>query len=320
MRIGFIGVGGIAGNYLSSLKRLNREVTAVCDVKAERAAQVAAEHNSTAYQNYREMLSNERLDAVFIAIPPGAHEHQVPHAAQTGAAVFVAKPVGLELDLVRRARDVIVEKGVINQVGYMARYSDITEKAKELCGDRELGLAMGRFLCRMGSGHPWWGKKIISGGQMLEQSTHVFDLMRYLIGEVDEVHAFGHKGMGTDIADFEDSTVCNLLFENDAVANVASTCCANAPEGFALELIGRDFYLKLVMDKKLTGKVDGQDIEFEGEETGYFRQIEQFLQAVERNDQSLVRSSYEDAARTLAVTLAANRSLETGHFEGVAEI
>ena len=48
---------------------------------------------------------------------------------------------------------------------------------------------------------------------------------------------------------------------------------------------------------------------------GYFRQIECFLAAVEAQDQSLVRSSYADAVNSLAVTLAANRSLETGKVE-----
>jgi len=61
-------------------------------------------------------------------------------------------------------------------------------------------------------------------------------------------------------------------------------------------------------------------VQFDGEEAGYFRQVEQFLKAVEAKDQSLVRSSYEDAARTLAVTLAANKSLQSGQIEKVAVI
>ncbi|MBV9865123.1 MAG: Gfo/Idh/MocA family oxidoreductase [Abitibacteriaceae bacterium] len=319
MRIGFIGVGGIAGNYLSSLKRLNQPVAAVCDVNAERAAQVAGEHQAASYGDHREMLAQEKLDAVFIGIPPGAHEGQVADAAGWGAAVFVAKPIGLDLDAVRRTRDVIQAKGVINQVGYMARYSDITEKAREITKDQPLGMGIGRFMCRMGA-HPWWGKQAMCGGQMLEQSTHVFDLLRYFLGEVAEVQAYGHKGLGDDIADFEDSTVCNLRFANGAVGNVTSTCIANAPDGFAMELTGRDFYLRFVMDTRLQGQINGEALNFEGQEAGYFRQVEQFLKAVEQHDQSLVRSSYADAARTLAVTLAANRSLETGQLEKVVEV
>jgi predicted dehydrogenase len=320
MRIGFIGVGGIAGSYRGSLKRLERPVAAVCDINGERAAQVAGEHGAASYTDHRAMLANERLDAVFISIPPGAHAGQVDDAARAGAAVFVAKPIGLDLDAVRRTRDAIGQAGVVNQVGYMARYSDVTARAKELAAGHSLGLGLGRFMCRMGANHPWWGKGAISGGQMLEQSTHVFDWLRYFLGEVNEVHALGHRGHGDDIADFEDSTVCNLKFHSGAVGNIASTCCANVPEGFSAELAGRDFYLHAVMDTRLTGIISKEHIDFTGVETGYFRQVEAFLQAVEANDQSLVRSAYEDAARTLAVTLAANRSLETGQPEKVAEV
>jgi predicted dehydrogenase len=320
MKIAFIGVGGIAGNYLGSLKKLEQPVAAVCDINAERVAQIANEQGAEGYTDHHEMLRQEKPDAVFINIPPGAHSGQVADAAQSGAAVFVAKPIGLDLDEVRRTRDAIAQAGVLNQVGYMARYSDIVEKAKEIVGDHPLGLGLARFMCRMGAGHPWWGKFAASGGQMLEQTTHNFDQLRYFLGEVDEVFAYGHKGLGDDIADFEDSTVCNLKFKNGAAGNIHSTCCANVPDGFTTELIGRDFYLKLGHDLHLSGKADNQDITFKGEEAGYFRQVEHFLKALQAGDQNLIRSSYEDAARTLAVTVAANRSLQSGRPEQVESI
>lgn len=320
MKIGFIGVGGIAGNYLKSLQKLERGVAAFCDVNVDRARQTAEAHGGRAYESHTDMLAAEPLDAVFICIPPSAHETQVADSALAGAAVFVAKPVALRLETALRTRDSIAKAGVVNQAGYMARYSDITEKARELVGDRRIGLGTGRFMCRMGAGHPWWGKAAVSGGQMLEQSTHVFDWLRYFIGEVEEVHAFGHRGNGEDIADFEDSTVANLHFKNGAAGNIASTDCASVPEGFASEIMGRDWYLRAVHDFQLTGQIEGENIDFTGEEAGYFRQVQHFLRAVEQADQNLVRSSYEDATRTLAVTLAANTSLVSGRPEKVAEV
>ena len=319
MKIAFIGVGGIAGNYRGSLRRLQRPVAAVCDINGDRAAAVAKDENASAYTNHQEMLQKEKPDIVFTCIPPGSHTTQVADSANSGAAVFVAKPVAQDLETGKMARDAISESGVINQVGYMARYSDITDKAKELVGDRKLSMGIGRFLARMGASHPWWGKFEISIGQMVEQTTHVFDLIRYFLGDVETVHAFGIKGVSADIADFEECTVCNLKFESGAVASITSTCVARAHENFATELAGDDIYLKLTHDLGLRGQVEGEGIEFTGSEAGYFRQVEQFVNAVEANDQALVRSSYADAYKTLAVTLAANRSLETGKVERVIE-
>ena len=317
MQIAFVGVGGIAQNYLGSLEKLNRPIAAVCDINPQTAARVADELNCTGYTDHREMLARENLDVVFIAIPPSAHDTQTIDAVAAGAHVFVAKPVAMDLSVARRTQQAIASSGCINQVGYMARYSDVTERTKELVQGRDLGMGIGRFLARMPPSHPWWGKAAISAGQLVEQSTHVFDWLRYFLGEIEAVQAFGHDGPDDSIADFEDSTSVNLRFASGAVGSVVSTCSARVRDGFMTELCGRDLYLRLAMDTHLSGYIDQEEIDFLGEERGYFRQIECFLAAVEAQDQSLVRSSYADAVNSLAVTLAANRSLETGKVETV---
>jgi predicted dehydrogenase len=321
MKIAFIGVGGIAGNYRRSLKRLNQPIAAVCDIDPVRAEQVASEEGARSYTDYRALLEREKLDAVFVAIPPFAHTSQVADAARAGCAVFVAKPIAIDVATARPIALAIAESGVINQVGYMARYADITERARELVGDRVIGMLLGRFMCRMGASHPWWGQRARSGGQMLEQTTHVFDVARLFGGEVTSVHALGRPSLAADdgrpIADFEDCTTCNLQFAGGATGNISSTYSAGVPDGFALELIGADLYLRLTFDLKLSGHVGGQEIAYQGEEAGYFRQVAEFLEAVRTRDQSRVRSSYADALRTLAVTDAANRSLQTGQIAPV---
>lgn len=76
------------------------------------------------------MLAKESLDAVFVSIPPGAHRDQVIDVVNAGAAIFVAKPIGLDIQLVERTLAAINKAGVINQVGYMSRYSDMAPKAR----------------------------------------------------------------------------------------------------------------------------------------------------------------------------------------------
>lgn len=320
MRLGMIGLGGIAGNYRASLRKLELPLTAVCDIDPARLQAIAQEEGATAYSDHRELLEREQLDAVFVAIPPAAQQEQVIDVARAGAAVFVTKPISLDLDLTRRTIAAIAETGVINQAGYMARYADVTEHVCELIAGQTLTMGFGRFLTRMGPGHPWWSKRAISGGQIIEQSTHVFDLLRYLMGEVTEAHAYGHSGSGDDIADFEDSTIVSLRFASGAIGSVTSTSCTAVPDGFALELTGRDLYLRLALDLELSGLVGGKKIAYSGTESGYFRQIEQFIAAVRQHDQRLVRSSYADAAQSLALTLAADRSLRSGRPEMVEQV
>ncbi|HGJ64285.1 TPA: Gfo/Idh/MocA family oxidoreductase [bacterium] len=273
MKIAFIGAGGIAGNYRGSLKKLNKPISAICDINIERANAIAKEENANAYDDHKEMLLKEKPDVVFVCIPPGAHTTQVADSAEAKASLFVAKPIAIDMETALRTCDTIEKSGVLNQVGYMARYNDISAKAKELVKDHKLTMGFGRFLCRMGANHPWWGNFKLSGGQMLEQSTHVFDLLRYFMGDVEKVQAFGIKNVSASgIADFEECTVCNLYFANGAVGNVTSTCVARASDGFAAEFVGDDLYLKFVLDLRLTGRVNGQNIDFTGQESGYYRQ------------------------------------------------
>ncbi len=69
------------------------------------------------------------------------------------------------------------------------------------------------------------------------------------------------------------------------------------------------------MDMKLTGNITGQPIDYTGQESGYYRQVEKFIEAFKNKDQSSILSSYADAVKTLAVTISANRSLVSGKVE-----
>lgn len=312
MRVGMIGLGGIADVYRKGLRHYGQPLAAVCDINGAKVQEVSAAEGCAGYTDYRDMLAREQLDAVFVSIPPGAHAQQVIDVVGAGCAVFVAKPVGLDRALVDATAAAIAQSGVINQVGYMARYADIAAKARELIGERPIVMGLARFMVRMPASHPWWGKRAMCGGQIIEQSTHMFDLLRDLMGDVSHVQAFGHQGAGDDIADFEDSTIVNLRFAKGGIGTVISTSCTEVPAGCGWELTGRDLYLKLTMDLELSGVIDGQAVHYTGEETGYIRQVGEFLQAVAQRDQSLVRSDYADAVKTLAVTMAAEQSLQQG--------
>ncbi len=49
----------------------------------------------------------------------------------------------------------------------------------------------------------WWSSRAHSGGQLVEQSTHVFDVHRYLLGEVETVRGDGTDGLLADGLDFQ---------------------------------------------------------------------------------------------------------------------
>ncbi|MCZ7599906.1 MAG: Gfo/Idh/MocA family oxidoreductase [Gammaproteobacteria bacterium] len=312
MRVGFIGAGGITRPYRQALRTSDGVViAAVQDVDSVRATAVADEEGAAAFDDHRKMLDATQLDAVFICIPPFAHKQQVAECAARGLHVFVAKPVALDLETARRTIAALDQAGVIHQAGYMWRSADAVRHAKALIGGRALTMAAGQVLVGVPP-TPWWGVRAKSGGQVLEQSTHLVDLLRYYLGEVVEVQAMGHAGAQPELTDFEDSTVGNLRFASGAVASLASTSTGGLGR-YSLVLAGRDLCLEVAAGaNQVSGRIDGEAVSYTGEAKGMAEQVTTFLTACRTGDQSLVPSSYPDAARTLAATVAFNEALATG--------
>jgi predicted dehydrogenase len=223
---GFIGCGNIAREYLQRLDGLGEviRVEAFCDLDAQRARALASGREARVYTDYRTMLATEQLDAVFDNLPPFARDDELVLAAQHGCAIFTTKPLGLRLEPVRRTVEAIEAAGVINSVGYMFRYSGITDYVQHLLSDHPLTLVIGQAFTSMPSG--WISRQALTGGQIVEMSTHIVDLARYLAGDVRSVYALGRASHLPAQVDYESaSTVC-LDFARGTIGSIVSTWTA----------------------------------------------------------------------------------------------
>jgi predicted dehydrogenase len=317
IRVGFVGCGLVAQEYRSRLETLGDRVgiVAFCDVEEAKAATMARGTDARAYANYREMLEREPLDAVFDNLPPFARSDELLLAAERGCAIFTTKPLGLRLDTALASLAAIERAGVINGVGYMFRYAGITEYALGLLADRPLAMFIGHVLGSIPGG--WSARQAMSGGQIVEQSTHMVDVARVFGGDAASVFAGGSRLAIPDRVDYPDSTSVTLAYESGAIGTILSTA-AVSQFVWRCTLVARELHLDLVYDAgTVTGRVDGRPIEHHDPSGGYQEQIEAFIAAIETGDQGRIRSSYRDGVKTLATTLAANRSLETGLPEPV---
>jgi predicted dehydrogenase len=246
------------------------------------------------------------LDAVFVVLPPFAHEDQETMAAERGIDLFVEKPLALSNAKAREIREAIADNGVIGAVGYQRRYADATRRALDLVEGRAIGLVEGYYKSGVPGGPDhWWRDYERSGGQVVEQATHIYDLVRRFGGEVESVSAVGGHELVEEI-DFEDVVSTNLAQAGGTVGRVVST---SAAPGFAsgIELLGEDIHLSL-SGNSLSGVVDGEAIDYEGDNDPDAEVVEAFVEAVRTRDAGLVRSTYADATRSLAV----EESLDSG--------
>jgi len=286
-------------------------VAAICDINEVRAESVAESYDANAYTDHTTMYDEEGLDAVYISIPPFAHTDQEIEAARRGIAMYVEKPLGLDLESVRERADAIERNDVIAMTGYQRRYNDVIRELKDLVDGHTLTLIeFHRYLGIPGA--PWFGEKEMSGGQIVEQATHEYDLARYLGGEVSEVFGYGSQRVATAELDYEDTNVGLLKHENGMLSKLSGSM-VSPDHDYALNVVGEDLRLAVEMDPwRLSGVVDDEEVSVELETDPRLKADESFVRAVQNDDHGEVRSPYDDGVKSCALTLAMNDAIGTG--------
>lgn len=314
-RVGFIGSGGIARSHTKALSALGGvEFVAFCDLVEDRARSYSDEYGGKPYTDFRRMLDAEKMDAVYICLPPFAHTDEVELAAEKGIDIFIQKPIALDMDLANRMVRAVENAGVRSQVGYQLRFGMGVQRAKALLEEGELGqvtLALGKYVCNF-LGGSWWRDPAKSGGQIVEQSTHAVDLMRYLCGDIGRVCSEMDVRYWTEVEDLgiEDVSATSLRFTSGAVGSMIATTGGYLSKWIVDLSI---FTKKAALDipdpnsLRITWGADGGREEYHSESTDMsLAEARHFIGAVRDGGDTITPIS--EGAKTLAVTLAIRES------------
>ncbi len=347
--LALIGCGEITKMHTNHFNQMKDIVTPVafCDLIEERAIDRNNRCGGTGkvYTDYKRMLDEVKPDMVFIAVPPTCHGEIEMDLIDRGIPFFVQKPMTLDLDLARKIRDRIKETGLITAVGLQSRYSDVCAPAIEYAKTHDIV----RVYSVGGGGIPraeWWADRKLSGGMIVETDIHQLDLMRYILGDVDEVYAMGATGF-VDQSDFpnydtEDGITATLKFKCGTLGTLISgnfsktadstsstNMIFNTREGRA-ELVnggsvanfdiygekGPDYDASTIRPYwDLNGGVEPSRntlTHYENKSNMDLDCDRTFVEAVISGDASKIRTSYADVFNSLALVLALRKSLDTG--------
>jgi len=170
--------------------------------RAEALAREFAVDDSRVYEDYRLLLTQERLDFVDIATAPQIHREQVLAAAEHGVHVLCQKPVATSLDMARemiQACEVAKVRFVVNENWRWRRwYRELKARldAGEIGTPRYARFSMHNdgVLPVAGGASPELLTRQAYTAQMpklivYEWGIHLVDVMRYLFGDVERVYA-----------------------------------------------------------------------------------------------------------------------------------
>jgi len=315
VRVAFIGCGGIAGAHAQRLSKMESvKLVGGFDTDKARIAVFAGTTGVQSFSDVRSMLDGSKPDAVYVCVPPFARGVEL-EAIERGVPVFFEKPVALTMKKAEEILSALRRHDSLHSVGYLWRYLDITDRAiDELKASGPVSMVIGQWIDPFWFPlEHWWLHKDKGGGQVVEQSTHVFDLARYLVGDVTRVSAeIDNILIKLDRPNMtaEDSSIVTLRFKSGAMGVIYSSCASqNTFSGTALRLIARNAALEHTGHAKILRVMKKNYVEeIRSQLDPLVEEDKVFVDAIRTGSPSHIRSSFEDACKTLEVTIAANKA------------
>jgi predicted dehydrogenase len=318
---------------------------AVCDPSEEARSRAGEITGAVGYSNLGEMIRKEDIDAAYVCVPISAHGEVEEVLAENGIPMLIEKPLSPDPSVTEGVGRAIRRSGVISSVGYHWRYGEATEEASRLIGGRSVGMVVGSWMTYLPR-PDWWRRKDSNPAQIFEQTTHLFDLSRYLVGEISEVYNLSAmRAMGEE-SELDDVSTVSVRFDNGAIGSFSSTYMISyrhrrglnrlyhhpnrlarilaggtrrlglwhpgyETNSFRIELmlVLRDMVLQ-VGQGSITSTTNGGRRRRRSRTDPYLLESRAFVEAVRKGDQDLVRSDYDDAAKTHEVVMSAIGSAE----------
>jgi myo-inositol 2-dehydrogenase/D-chiro-inositol 1-dehydrogenase len=291
-RVAVVGCGRMGHERARAAAAAGADAILLFDENRSRAESLAAECAGARSPASMTALLDEKPDAIFICTPPFCRGPLENRAIELGIPFFVEKPIGVSAQQVDAVLHNLRKRNVLNAVGYMNRYRNSIAHVRALLKSRNIIGITGHWVGKE-YGVSWWQVREQSGGPFNEQATHVMDLIRYLSGEAEPLHAAvrNRKGVETTVAvmlRLASGGLGTFLYsceakEKDILVSIETT------DG-VLELAGWDLELA-------RNTIDGTFPEPESKPI-FEKDTRAFLQAVATGDPALILSDFADAYKT----------------------
>lgn len=298
VRVAMIGAGGIARRHLEALTQEGIEVVAHVARTARSAEAAAARWGGRPYTSAPEMLRAEAPDAAWITVPPAEHGEIELSLVAAGVPFFVEKPLAADRETPERIAREVERAGLVTGVGYQWRAMDTVAEVREVLRRNPPQLVLGAWHGLLPA-PAWWRSQAQSGGQMVEQVTHLLDLARSLVGEARVLHAASRHAPRADAPgiDVASASVATLLFESGAIGSFTATSLLPTTTDVHLQLVCEGTLI-IVTRAGVTLERGAERLERRLGNDPFRAEARAFLEAVRRGDPAGVFSSYADALRT----------------------
>ncbi|ANE47785.1 oxidoreductase [Paenibacillus swuensis] len=317
IQLGIIGAGNIGNVHMMGFKQLSDSVNlaAVTDTYLPLAQLRAQEHEiNRVHHTPDELIDDEKLDAVIIAVPNQWHAPLAIRALQAGKHVLLEKPMGINSATAKQIVEAQRESGKTLMVAHQMRWEWLPLQLKEQIDKGSLGRiynAKAGWMRRKGI--PGWGtwftrKEEAGGGPLIDIGVHLLDLSLHLMGSPRPVSVYGttyaefgpkKKGIGSwgkpnwgGYYDVEDLATAMIKLDNGATLtlDVSWAVHMNTDSNSFIHLMGDGGGVSLTGETgKLLTEVFDQTVEVdlakpESDEGQRIRMNRHFLECIQTGE------------------------------------
>lgn len=332
LKVAVVGCGKIAQfRHLPEYEaQSNVEIIAVCDIVESRAIEIAGKYGAKAYTDYKQLLTDDTIDAVSVCTPNALHAPVTIAILESGKHALCEKPMATSR---KEAEEMILAAKTAGKqlmIGHNQRFVPSHERARQLIASGELGKIYS-FRTAFGHGGPegwsvdgkdswFFDKEQAFIGTMGDLGVHKTDLMRYILGEeFVEVGAFVEMS-SKENSDVDDNAVCVLKTASGTIGTLAASWSYVAGEDNSTVIYAEKGIIRLEDDPKYSMVVQYQTGEVVNYQLGGIQSndsggqtssdvINRFITSIEKSESSPI--SGDEGMKSLAVVLAALKSNET---------
>ena len=215
IKVAVCGIGSMGLNHLRVYSEMQDvQVIAVADEDKNRLDLAEMKYPIAAYTDYKELMEKEKPQAVSIVVPTSLHETFAIAAIESGAHVFIEKPIA---DSIESGERIIARAKQHNKkimVGHIIRYNPAIQLLKQKLDAGMLGRIF-QIFCRRTGPFP---ARIRDVGVVIDLAPHDVDIMCYLTGSKPlRVYAETMQKIHTQ---HEDLLLAILRFPNDITASL----------------------------------------------------------------------------------------------------
>ncbi|MBX7151370.1 bi-domain-containing oxidoreductase [bacterium] len=318
VKIGFIGAGNFAQNYLLPILKKNKKRVELVSVSTSRgvtASNVAKKFKFlSATTDNNEILNQTDIDCVFVATRHNLHAPYVIEGIKRGKSIFVEKPLALSVEQLNQVIEAYQEFNGRVMVGFNRRFAPTIVETKKFF-DKKIQPVTITYRINAGfvPKEHWTQDPIEGGGRIIGEVCHFVDLLMFLTGSLPiKVYADTISITRDDMMS-KDNISITFKFRDGSIGHIIYT--ASGDRTFPKERIEMfcENSIAVIDDfKQVTFSRHGKVKTFGGskQDKGYHSALEHFIKSIESGNDSPI--PFRDSVNATIATFKILESINTG--------